>query len=186
MRVIFCLLLLVVLFCGLFAMIPRDRIGETISAQKRSSGEWFVTRKIVTKRDSGSIEKRIESMSADVLGIKNPERATRKELSRKFKEYDQKRREEALKPRCVIQECHGLDISCGFSQEHQACTMEYLIGDYCRAFTGCEVVDGECRIIKSEIFGQCKDCVSQCNSLEGWEAPSKCERECRKHFPLAG
>ncbi len=75
---------------------------------------------------------------------------------------------------CEIENCHGLDIECG-SNPPDFCTMEYQLGDFCRQFAKCEIVDGKCQFVSSPDFEQCKTCVEQCDDLE-------CESQCREMF----
>ncbi len=65
--------------------------------------------------------------------------------------------------KCGMENCHGMDITCG-QNVPEVCTGEYLLGDKCRPFASCEVVNGKCQLIKSERFGACKSCVEKCLS----------------------
>ncbi len=79
---------------------------------------------------------------------------------------------------CGIESCHGTEIVCG-KNIPQRCTEEYQGGDRCRQFVGCEKVDGNCRVKKSEKFDKCKDCVEECYRKQ--DDPIKffrCEGEC--------
>ena len=82
---------------------------------------------------------------------------------------------------CRIQNCHGLDIQCGFSQP-MACTAMYQLGDFCRQFAECRVVDGECRFVSNDIFMRCKTCVQDCEFNKVEINPFVCEVKCRKEF----
>ena len=79
---------------------------------------------------------------------------------------------------CGIENCHGLDITCG-SNVPVFCTEEYQIGDRCRQYVSCEVIDRECVLVKTQSFVECKSCVEEC--LEDFADVSKafeCENEC--------
>jgi len=78
---------------------------------------------------------------------------------------------------CGIQECHGIDVTCG-SNVPEACTLEYRLGDFCRQWAECGIVDGSCELLANEKFEQCGNCVVQCNELVG-VAAFECEEQCR-------
>jgi|GEM_PF-3575995 len=84
-------------------------------------------------------------------------------------------------PRCGIQSCHGLNVTCGPNQP-QACTALYRIGDFCREFLHCAFVEGECRLITDERFQPCKDCVEECTQKAQGPAVLGCEGACRKEL----
>jgi hypothetical protein len=63
--------------------------------------------------------------------------------------------------KCGIQNCHGLDISCG-SNVPDVCTEIYMMGDGCRKFAKCEFVEGSCRQVSVAEFDACKACVKKC------------------------
>jgi hypothetical protein len=80
---------------------------------------------------------------------------------------------------CGIEQCHGLDITCG-SNVPDACTMMYMAGDNCRQFASCEIVAGQCKLIKSPKFDDCRACVEKCEQNNS-EDPIKffeCESKC--------
>jgi hypothetical protein len=82
--------------------------------------------------------------------------------------------------KCGIESCHGLDIVCG-ANVSEVCTEEYQLGDACRKYVRCEVLNGQCQIVQSPSFNECKDCVRNCEKSRDdigkqWE----CEGECHK------
>ena len=82
-------------------------------------------------------------------------------------------------PKCGIENCHGLYIVCG-PNVPDACTMEYQIGDNCRQFAKCEVVGGQCTLVVSGEFVECKACVQECEGKHA-DVPDKlfeCESVC--------
>jgi hypothetical protein len=79
---------------------------------------------------------------------------------------------------CGIESCQGLEITCG-PNVPQVCTAMYRLGDFCRAYVRCEVVDKECRLITDERFLPCKACVEACSGSAGPDA-FKCEAMCRE------
>ncbi len=82
--------------------------------------------------------------------------------------------------KCGIENCHGLDISCG-PNVPDACTAIYMLGDFCREYAKCEVVDGQCTFVESDYFKVCKACVDKCNQKSGQDAFA-CEQQCRDLF----
>ena len=82
-------------------------------------------------------------------------------------------------PQCGLENCHGLDISCG-PNIPESCTFEYQIGDKCRKYVSCEIIDGRCQVVKSEKFEACKLCVENCVSefkddpVKAFECESRC------------
>jgi hypothetical protein len=62
---------------------------------------------------------------------------------------------------CGIEQCHGLDITCG-PNVPDLCTMMYVAGDSCRQFVNCQNIDGQCTLEKSSRFDMCKNCVEEC------------------------
>lgn len=80
---------------------------------------------------------------------------------------------------CVVDNCHGLDISCG-PVAPDACTEMYALGDSCRQYASCEKAGMSCRPAKSEKFDACKSCVERC--LEDFKEDSpglfQCEGGC--------
>jgi len=62
---------------------------------------------------------------------------------------------------CGMQNCHGLDITCG-PNVPQICDMMYVAGDNCRQFARCQVIDGQCKLEKVLKFDSCKLCVEKC------------------------
>lgn len=82
----------------------------------------------------------------------------------------------APQQKCGIEQCHGLDITCG-ANVPDACTLEYQLGDKCRQYAKCAVIAGNCQLLPDTRFDQCKACVEQCKKLVGPEAFS-CEEKC--------
>jgi len=81
---------------------------------------------------------------------------------------------------CSIEQCHGLDITCGANAPDQ-CTLEYHLGDFCRMFINCKVSAGICTTVVDDTFALCKDCVESCQQEDLVDA-SDCENECRMLF----
>jgi len=82
-------------------------------------------------------------------------------------------------PRCVIQNCHGLEIDCG-PNPPDMCTMQYKLGDFCRQFAQCAIVGSDCVQIESPDLEACKICVENCG--QGGEDAWECELNCRELF----
>ena len=78
---------------------------------------------------------------------------------------------------CGIQECHGLDVSCG-KNIPEACTMEYRFWDRCRRFLSCST-SPQCTLIQSPEFTACKSCVEACEKYkDDVGAYFSCEASC--------
>jgi hypothetical protein len=63
--------------------------------------------------------------------------------------------------KCGIENCHGLDIVCGFNLA-EMCTTEYQLGDRCRQYAQCSVANGRCQQIENSQFTACKTCAQKC------------------------
>ena len=84
--------------------------------------------------------------------------------------------------KCGIENCHGLDVTCG-PQVPEVCTEMYGLGDFCRSYARCEIINGKCEIVKNPQFESCRACVQKCSKDNSY--PPKvfeCEAECRKNF----
>lgn len=81
---------------------------------------------------------------------------------------------------CGMQNCHGLEISCGPSPV-EACTADYQFGDLCRRFASCEIKNGTCAQKENANFNSCKTCIQSCkdiftqNPTEYLQCESKCD-----------
>lgn len=65
---------------------------------------------------------------------------------------------------CGIENCHGLEITCG-SNIPEVCSLDYQLGDKCRQFAKCQIVNGRCQLVEDEDFQKCKSCVENCLKL---------------------
>ena len=81
--------------------------------------------------------------------------------------------------KCGIENCHGLEISCG-PNIAEVCTEIYMAGDGCRQYANCSVIDGECQLVTRPEFALCKNCVENCQEqfAEDQENFFACESEC--------
>lgn len=81
--------------------------------------------------------------------------------------------------KCGLENCHGLDIECG-PNIAETCTEMYQLGDKCREFARCKIIDGVCQQEQSDLFDSCKSCVEKCiNDLpDDIEGSFQCEIEC--------
>ena len=81
--------------------------------------------------------------------------------------------------KCGIENCHGLDITCG-SNIPEVRDMMYRAGDNCRQFAGCQIINGQCKLEKSPRFDSCKSCVEKCeldykdDQIKFFECESRC------------
>ena len=82
--------------------------------------------------------------------------------------------------KCGIQNCHGLDIKCG-PNVPEVCTAIYQLGDKCRQYAACEVVNGNCQLTANPKFNTCKACVDACaanaknDSMKIFDCEAKCK-----------
>lgn len=85
--------------------------------------------------------------------------------------------------KCYLENCHGLEIKCGFKKP-EYCTMEYALGDGCRRYASCEVIKGKCQPVYKPEFERCKDCVLGCQkrNLNNPEKIFQCESDCYKNL----
>lgn len=83
----------------------------------------------------------------------------------------------AISGECGMENCHGLDITCG-PNIPEMCSTELRIDDICRQYVRCEKVDRECRLIKDPKFEECKTCTESCNReedpIKAFQCVSKC------------
>ncbi len=86
---------------------------------------------------------------------------------------------EIKKDSCGIENCHGLDIVCG-SNPVEMCTSMYMIGDICRQYANCGLVNGKCQQIEDPQFIKCKNCVEECEENYSLDTNKlfMCESEC--------
>ena len=83
---------------------------------------------------------------------------------------------------CGLMECHGVNVTCGFDAP-EACDMMYRMGDFCRQYSSCEVVEGECRTVTQMPFEQCRACVLECEKIKNDPAGAfDCENSCRQQL----
>ena len=81
---------------------------------------------------------------------------------------------------CGLLNCHGVDVSCGFNAP-EACDMMYRMGDFCRQYLSCQVVEGECRTVTQAPFEQCRACVLDCEKIQNDPVGAfDCESTCRQ------
>lgn len=84
-----------------------------------------------------------------------------------------------LTTKCGMENCHGLDITCG-PNVAEVCDMSYQLGDKCRQLASCQVINGTCQLVKSVELDTCKACVESCekrfadNPEEAFACESKC------------
>ena len=86
---------------------------------------------------------------------------------------------EPASDKCGIENCHGLDITCG-PNVAEICTEIYMAGDNCRQFASCQVADGQCKLVRSAKFESCKACVEKCgvdykdDQIKFFQCENKC------------
>ena len=80
---------------------------------------------------------------------------------------------------CGIQNCHGMEISCG-PDVAEICTMEYQLGDKCRSLASCQNINGSCTVVRQEGYARCASCVEACNKTAGGNTSFafECESRC--------
>ncbi len=81
--------------------------------------------------------------------------------------------------KCGIENCHGLDITCG-PNVPEICDLMYGAGDNCRQYASCQKTNGQCQLVKTNKFNDCKFCVEKCeqnfknNQIDFFQCESKC------------
>lgn len=80
---------------------------------------------------------------------------------------------------CGIENCHGLDIKCG-PNIPDACTEIYMMGDRCRQYASCEIIEGKCQLAKNSEFDGCEACIEDCLNRfsNNGEKVFECEAGC--------
>lgn len=89
---------------------------------------------------------------------------------------------------CEIDNCNGLSFSCGADAPTDCDETKYELGDYCRQFINCEILEGECQYIENEDFNNCLDCVLACEEAAyeaggDYDIMYECESACRENPP---
>lgn len=81
--------------------------------------------------------------------------------------------------KCGLENCHGLELSCG-PNVPDVCTSLYQLGDNCRKYARCEVVNNQCQLTTQPQFTECKSCVEKClaDFPEDPVKTSACEGQC--------
>lgn len=79
---------------------------------------------------------------------------------------------------CGIEQCHGLEVTCGPNMA-MVCTMEYRLGDFCRQYIDCAVIDGQCERVDQPQFAACKACLEACIDADDPMGAFECEEICR-------
>jgi len=87
----------------------------------------------------------------------------------------------ALSGKCGIESCHGLDITCG-PDIPEMCTELYKLGDFCREYADCAVINNACQLNASEKFYACKSCIENCEELYDGPEAFDCESSCRERM----
>jgi hypothetical protein len=81
--------------------------------------------------------------------------------------------------RCAVENCHGMDITCG-PNPPEACTAMYGIGDKCLQYAKCGMQDGKCQQVADPQFTKCKTCVQTCidanknDNMKMFDCESRC------------
>ena len=82
---------------------------------------------------------------------------------------------------CGIESCNGLDITCG-PKIPEMCTAIYRLGDFCRQFAQCRIIDGDCQLVTDKQFEDCKQCVAECQPKDNPMDAFGCETKCRELY----
>lgn len=85
-----------------------------------------------------------------------------------------------VEEKCGLENCHGLEFTCG-SKVPDFCTEIYQLGDFCRQYAICEIINGQCQLVPSEDLENCRTCVHECLGLEA-ETAFQCESDCREEM----
>jgi hypothetical protein len=86
--------------------------------------------------------------------------------------------------KCGVENCHGMDLNCG-PNVPEACDAMYMLGDKCRQYAWCEVVEGQCSLVENKTFETCKSCVNECaqDNPNDPVALFQCESNCPNEIP---
>ena len=85
----------------------------------------------------------------------------------------------AQESNCGLLNCHGVDAACGFDAP-QMCDAMYRMGDFCRQYISCQVVDGQCQAVTREPFETCRACILECEKIKDDPVGAfACESTCR-------
>ena len=81
---------------------------------------------------------------------------------------------------CGIENCHGMDITCG-PNVPDVCTETYMLGDGCRIYAKCAIVSGKCQQLPIKEFDDCRACVKKCETDFASDNTKMftCEADCR-------
>ncbi|MFA5332352.1 MAG: hypothetical protein WC342_08240 [Methanoregula sp.] len=63
---------------------------------------------------------------------------------------------------CGAENCHGVTVQCG-SNPVDSCTSEINVGDRCRKYATCQVVDNVCQVVTQTPYEKCKACIQSCS-----------------------
>ncbi len=95
-------------------------------------------------------------------------------------QWDMINQKSTLPPaKCGLEDCHGMEPICG-PNPAEVCTEMYQLGDRCRRFVKCEIIDGRCTLVETDEFLSCKACVEDCLENFSDDGPKvfECESEC--------
>ncbi len=83
---------------------------------------------------------------------------------------------------CGVTNCSGVDVTCGYvkNDEPLMCNASYALGDFCRSYVKCAVVDGSCVPVKDARYEKCATCVRDCTNISDPEKAFQCEADCRE------
>jgi hypothetical protein len=63
--------------------------------------------------------------------------------------------------KCGVENCHGLEITCG-PNIPEICDTMGALSDNCRQYAHCQVIGEECQLVKDTKFDECKSCIEKC------------------------
>jgi len=60
------------------------------------------------------------------------------------------------------------------------CTAMYAVGDRCRQFARCAIIDGRCQLVKDEQLEACQSCLQLCLARSGGDPlrAASCDTTC--------
>lgn len=81
---------------------------------------------------------------------------------------------------CGVTNCHGASLTCGQVDPNNGlmCTMDYQLGDGCRQYASCGVVNGSCQQVKDPRHAKCVSCVELCKKETDSMKVFECEARC--------
>ena len=76
---------------------------------------------------------------------------------------------------CGFTSCTGPDLSCGMPA--RSCPASTSLSDKCRQYATCDSSNGSCRLVTSQQYNDCRNCMNKCGGADATEILT-CEEKC--------